>query len=102
MTSKRPSNAELLKKKSNYILIKFPYDSGYVLPFKEGSQLLALFEYAEHAKYNYGHELKYINEMTDELTPTIRPISEKTYKNAKLAKLLDMDLSILEKEDNEI
>jgi len=44
---KKPSTTELLKKKSNFMVIRWTYGLTIVLPYIEGIALLATLEYAE-------------------------------------------------------
>jgi hypothetical protein len=86
------------KLNGSYLLIYFGYNSGYILPLKEGIAMLASIGCAEEYSDHYGEGI------------TIRPISPdndlkavivsaQRYKHIKMAKLMGISVDALSEMD---
>ena len=70
----------------NYMVVSFGYDYNLVLPYKDGIALLASIEKAEPIERYYAGNKVVFNDKSKEIE--IHTISQKDYREQKMAKLL--------------
>jgi len=91
MATARPTKAELLKKKSNYIVITFEYGKTYVFPFEAGMQLIAAFENAEFVdRSDYQNHI--IKDVSVESSIETKIMSQQEYLDYKMSGLLGVNV----------